>query len=148
MVMLTVDRISREFRLWQSVDRFILRVLIIGNRRATLRAITLLIVSAAGFGASFETGVVAASDGAAHFTNAYPVIVRIAGGRLVTAFSVTPKDNPDGYIAASTSDDGAKPGLPQSRRLMSQANSTRIPACFGTAGACTFTRPPCRPSKL
>jgi sialidase-1 len=58
--------------------------------------------------ASFDTGVVAASDGGAFLSNAYPVIVRIPGGRLVTAFTVMPKDNPDGYIAASVSDDGGK----------------------------------------
>jgi BNR repeat-like domain len=91
--------------------------LTIGNRRGILRTITLLIASAAGFGASFETGIVAASDGAAHWTNAYPVIVRIAGGRMVTAFSVLPKDNPDGYIAASTSDDGGKTWSPAVKAL-------------------------------
>lgn len=73
-----------------------------------LRPIALLIASCSAFAASFETGIVAASDGGAHLTNAYPVVVRIAGGRLVTAFSVLPKDNPDGYIAASISDDGGK----------------------------------------
>jgi hypothetical protein len=72
------------------------------------RVITLLIASGIGSGASLETGVVAASDGAAHWTNAYPVVVRIDGGRLVTAFSVMPKDDGDGYIAAASSDDNGK----------------------------------------
>jgi predicted neuraminidase len=58
--------------------------------------------------ADFETGVAAASDGGAHLTNAYPVIVRIAGGKLVLAYSVTPKDDPDGYIAARVSADGGR----------------------------------------
>ena len=56
----------------------------------------------------FESGAVVASDGAGHFTNAYPVIVRISTGRLITAFSVTAKDNPDSYLAASVSDDSGK----------------------------------------
>jgi BNR repeat-like domain len=82
-----------------------------------LRVTAFLFASAAAFGASFENGIVAASDGAAHLTNAYPVVVRVGGGRLVTAFSVLPKDDPDGYIAASTSDDGGKTWSPAVKAL-------------------------------
>ncbi len=79
--------------------------------------IAFLLASATAFSGSFETGIIAASDGAAHLTNAYPVIVRIAGGRLVTAFSVMPKDDPDGYIAASASDDGGRTWSPPVKAL-------------------------------
>ena len=47
-----------------------------------MRIALLWLIAAAGFGASFETGTAVSSDGGAHITNAYPVIVRIAGGGL------------------------------------------------------------------
>ncbi len=77
-----------------------------------LRFVAAALLAAAAPGAPFETGVVAASDGAARFTNAYPVIARIRGGRLVVAFTIVPKENPDGYIAAAVSDDQGKTWSP------------------------------------
>ena len=68
-------------------------------------------------GAPFETGIAAATDGGAHLTNAYPVIVPISTGRLVLAYSVMPKDNPDGYIAARVSSDGGRTWSAEAKAL-------------------------------
>ena len=54
-----------------------------------------------------EFGFVAESNGPS-LTIAYPVIVRMADGRLVTAFTMQGKSVADPYIAASISDDGGK----------------------------------------
>jgi predicted neuraminidase len=57
----------------------------------------------------FETGVVAASDPRQYVVNAYPVIDRLATGRLLCVFSVETADKPPKMkIAFSTSDDNAK----------------------------------------
>lgn len=72
------------------------------------RKLVWLLIPIPMFCAGFETGVVAGSDGGAHLTNAYPVITRMTNGTLVTAFSVSPKGNPDSYLVASLSSDNGK----------------------------------------
>ncbi len=74
-----------------------------------MRRLALFLATAStALAASFDSGTVIASDGAAYRQSAYPVITRIANGRLVTAFAVMPKDGPDPYIAASISDDNGR----------------------------------------
>src|SRR6478752_3262158 len=85
--------------------------------RALLSVAILSWAPVAALAGDFETGAVIASDGASHFTNAYPVVVRISNGRLVTAFSVTAKDNRDSYLAAALSDDGGKTWTPPAKIL-------------------------------
>jgi sialidase-1 len=57
---------------------------------------------------SFETGIVHASDGAAFYSNAYPVVARLESGKLLTVFAVLPKETKDARIVRSLSDDGGK----------------------------------------
>jgi len=57
----------------------------------------------------FETGVVARSSGQEYVTNAYPVIARLASGRLLCIFSVSGPEKPAKLkIASSFSDDNGK----------------------------------------
>ena len=85
--------------------------------RSVLSLMLFSLISMASPAGDFETGTVAASDAGSHFTNAYPVIVRISNGRLVTAFSVTAKNNRDSYLAAALSDDGGKTWTPAAKIL-------------------------------
>jgi hypothetical protein len=56
----------------------------------------------------FEVGVVARSESAGFFVNAYPVIDRLRSGRLVCVFSVRSDQPRKLKIAVETSDDGGK----------------------------------------
>jgi Neuraminidase (sialidase) len=58
---------------------------------------------------NFETGVVARSNPQQYVTNAYPVIARLASGRLLCIFSVAGTEKPTKLkIASSYSDDNGK----------------------------------------
>jgi Neuraminidase (sialidase) len=58
---------------------------------------------------SFETGIVARSNPQQYVTNAYPVIARLASGRLLCVFSVAGSEKPTKLkIASSISDDNGK----------------------------------------
>jgi hypothetical protein len=97
----------------QTIIRHVLHAM----TRSVLCLMLLSVISMASPADDFEIGTVAASDAGSHFTNAYPVIVRISNGRLVTAFSVTAKNNRDSYLAAALSDDGGKTWTPAAKIL-------------------------------
>ncbi|HTF25294.1 MAG TPA: sialidase family protein [Candidatus Limnocylindria bacterium] len=76
-------------------------------------AVAALVVAACGAASPpqplFEVGVVARSDPQQFVMNAYPVVARLASGRLLCIFSVETLAKPAKMnIAASTSDDGGK----------------------------------------
>ena len=57
---------------------------------------------------AFEAGSVFESDGGAFYTNAYPVVDRLASGKLLTVWTVFAKDNLDARIVGALSSNGGR----------------------------------------
>lgn len=77
--------------------------------RILLLLLLLCAVPQAGAAADFETGVVAASDGAAFHRNTIPQVARLGDGRLMAVFgSYAKAPPPGGRIAAAFSADGGR----------------------------------------
>jgi len=67
-----------------------------------------LFVSIAAIGAALETGSVKDSDAGAYYINAYPVIARLASGKLLAVWSARSQGDSDGRIVGAVSSDGGK----------------------------------------
>ena len=65
------------------------------------------------FAASFESGVVAASDGGDFHRNTIPQVARLGNGRLMAVMGVYPKATPSTTrIGTATSSDGGRTWTP------------------------------------
>jgi len=53
--------------------------------------------------AGLETGAVKQTDGAAYFVNAYPVVARLASGKLLVVWSATAKGEKAARVVAALS---------------------------------------------
>src|SRR5213080_3591097 len=58
--------------------------------------------------AGLETGAVKQTDGAAYFVNAYPVVARLASGKLLVVWAATAKGDKAARVVAALSTDGAR----------------------------------------
>ena len=58
--------------------------------------------------AGLETGAVKQTDGAAYFVNAYPVVARLASGKLLVVWAATAKGDKAARVVAAISTDGAR----------------------------------------
>ena len=72
-----------------------------------MKTAALLLMARLAF-AGFETGAIHRSDGGSFYTNAYPVVARLASGQLLAVWSVTAKGDPDGRIVGTSSGDGGR----------------------------------------